>query len=403
MIARDATRLVYVPLIGFLPPGTRTLAKSAESTVDGTRLIVLAVAASPDRTDAVVEWERAGDPATCPPGSRILAYSVRAPLDEGVSASLLIGSKELTATAMTQRGYHGSVPNIGAIHALTFPRLPQEAGGAELQVREDAREWRVALTLGPSQIAAMPVAAKVERGGIVVRATAIARHEDQIIVELEVEAQLQIRQVAAPAPTPMRYAALNEEDHRLRVQELRRFFADQATPITLEDDRGEQVEEIGRLLPQGHEGTVLGKPFVSRFPVMFGAPRTGLHSAAVVVPFVELNDRQPSVTADLRELPLDLELGEHRFRVTAMEQHGADQRKIFMEIPPSTGAPRFVQPARLQGSDPAFAWMRHAVDRPSRDADQIWMATEVGDPPIVTFHGAVLRVDGPWRLELPSA
>jgi len=38
--------------------------------------------------------------------------------------------------------------------------------------------------------------------------------------------------------------------------------------------------------------------------------------------------------------------------------------------------------------------------RATRDAPAFWMTTRVDDPPIVTFQGVVLRVEGPWRLEL---
>jgi hypothetical protein len=53
-------QLVFVPTTGFRPEGTRTLREPAETTADGTRLIVLAAAAAPDRTDLVIEWERTG-------------------------------------------------------------------------------------------------------------------------------------------------------------------------------------------------------------------------------------------------------------------------------------------------------------------------------------------------------
>lgn len=123
--------------------------------------------------------------------------------------------------------------------------------------------------------------------------------------------------------------------------------------------------------------------------------------ATLVIPFVELNDFVPSATADLRDLPLDVELAEHHFRVVAVEPHGPDQRKIVLELPRSTTGPRFMQPARLHGSDPEFGWERHAVEEEVPGRDAIWMATKVGDPPIVTFTGAVMRVEGPLRLELP--
>jgi len=72
-------QLVFAPLIGFRPAGTRTLREPAETTADGTRLMVLAAAAAPDQTDVVIEWERTGDPATCPPDSQLLQSPCHAP------------------------------------------------------------------------------------------------------------------------------------------------------------------------------------------------------------------------------------------------------------------------------------------------------------------------------------
>ena len=43
-----------------------------------------------------------------------------------------------------------------------------------------------------------------------------------------------------------------------------------------------------------------------------------------------------------------------------------------------------------------FAWNPEL-----KPGEPISLTTAVGDPPIVTFTGAVLRVDGPLRLEIP--
>jgi hypothetical protein len=48
--------------------------------------------------------------------------------------------------------------------------------------------------------------------------------------------------------------------------------------------------------------------------------------------------------------------------------------------------------------DKTFAW-----NPDSKAGDTVSLTTTVGDPPIVTFTGAVLRVDGPLRLEIPLA
>src|SRR5712692_10779075 len=69
--------LVFVPPIGFRPADTRTLRERVATTVDATELSVVALAAAPSRTDVIVEWNRTGNPAVCPPQSRILAHSNR--------------------------------------------------------------------------------------------------------------------------------------------------------------------------------------------------------------------------------------------------------------------------------------------------------------------------------------
>jgi hypothetical protein len=132
---------------------------------------------------------------------------------------------------------------------------------------------------------------------------------------------------------------------------------------------------------------------------MFDAPPAGSGAAALVVPFVELNDFGPSATVDLRDLPHDVELSHHRFRVAAVDS-GSDQTRIRLELPPTPASPRFMQPARVHGADPEFGWQRQAAS-PSSEGRDIWMTTKVGDPPIVTFTGVVLRVDGPLRVDLP--
>ena len=395
------TPLVFVPTIGFRPVGTRTLRESTETSANGTKLMVLAVAAAPDRTDVVIEWELTGNPATCPPDSQLLAHSNSAPLEHGLTVALVAGAHRLDAITMRRRAYQLSLPCIGAVDAITFPALPEHVHRAELSVSEGGQGWHVPFALVPGQLNATACTAEVARDGVVVRATALSRYEDELIVEVEVEGPHQIRQVGAPVPTSARFSNTSEEGQHARRAEMHRLFGERSQPITLEDDRGGRSGEVRRLFSPEPQQTAPGQPFVSRFVVVFDAPSPDTKSATLVVPFVELNDFGSSVTADLRELPLELELGEHRFRLAAAEPYGAGQRKLVIEIPTSTVAPRFVQPARLQGAEPAFAWERHDMDLALPGRDAIWMATTVGDPPIVAFTGAVLRVDGPVRLEIP--
>lgn len=391
--------VVFVPLIGFRSARTRTLRERVETTEGGTGLVVHSIAAAPDRTDVVVEWQRIGDPAVCPPDSKVLVHSNRQPLDNGLAAEIATGATSVQAASMFRRSYHMSLAAIGAIDALRFPALPANVDHAELRLREGTTEWRLPLFLQPGGVEARTVDAQLRRDGVTIRATAVCTFEDQLIVELEVEAPTQIRQVAGPIPSPQRYLDTSSEDHAARTAEMQRVFGDRAQPITLADDHGIQIVESRRLFSHDPQQAAPGTSFVSRFCVMFDVPAAGSAGTALVVPFVELNDLGPSATVDLRHLPKDVELSQYRFRVAAIDP-GPDQTKIRLELAPSPAAPRFMQPARVHGSGPEFGWQRQSVG-PSSDGREIWMATKVGDPPIVTFTGVVLRVDGPLRVDLP--
>jgi hypothetical protein len=392
--------LVFVPAIGFRPRGTRTLTQRAETIADETRLAVIAAAAAPDRTDVIVEWTRTGDPAVCSPGSRILVHSNRAPLENGLVAELRVGTSRLEAIALTRRSFHLSHNSLAAVDEIRFPRSGQVVEDAELLLREGAILWRVPFSVASSGADATPLRAEVRQDGILVRATALSRYESELIVELEVESERQIRQVGGPVPSPPAIPGGSEEDRLWRRAEMHRHFGENARPIILEDDLGGHREELRRLFAQEPQQAASGDRYSNRFSVVFDAPGSDVRHATLVIPFVELNVIEPSATVNLRDLPLDVELAEHRFRVLAVTPHGADQRRIVIELLSPAVAPRFMQPARVQGSDLEFGWQRHDADAPG---NAIWMATRIGDPPIVTFSGVVLRVDGPLRLELPLA
>lgn len=402
-VTHSTGQLVFVPRIGFRPAGTRMLTEPRETFAHETRLTLLAVAAAPDRTDVVVEWER--DSATCTADTQLVAafrYKEHEPLD-WMTITLDTGASEVKAIASARPAYsYGE--RMSAAQTITFPPLAGDRLQSELRVSEGGQAWRVPFTLKPADLNARTLSREVERDGVVVRATALARHADELVVALEAEATLQIRQVGWPVPAPVIWSRDEAELHRLRTKEHRRFFSEhfgaRIAPITLEDDRGGHGEEVRRLFSTEPQRTAPGEPFISRFSVIFEAPSVEASLAVLVVPFVALNDPEHSMTVDLRDVPVDVALGQHRFRVVRTEAHGAEQRKVVIEIPPSTASPRLAQPRRMQGADPEnVAWQSGPAD--SESAGAIWMATAVGDPPVVTFQGAVLRVDGPWRFELP--
>src|SRR5207244_12043271 len=121
-----------------------------------------------------------------------------------------------------------------------------EGDTAGLRGSDVPREWGVPFTLGPAEVNATALGARVERDGVIVRATAVSRDEDELVVALEVEAPQQIRQVAAPVPISARFFNTSEEDQRARRAEMHRLFGERARPITLEDDPGKRAGEVGR-------------------------------------------------------------------------------------------------------------------------------------------------------------
>jgi hypothetical protein len=390
-----ASRLVFVPLIGFRAFGTRTLRERVETRAGGTRLIVHAAASAPDGTDVVVEWEVTGDPAVCPPDSKLLVHSNVRPLENGLAAELVAGARRVTASAMFRRAMYVSHGSIGAVDTIAFPPLPSGTDTLELRLRDGEREWRVPIGIAAGDGSATALAAELTRDGVTLRATALARYEGDVIVEMEVESARQIRQVGTPIPTPPRFSSTTHEDQQTRTSEHRRVFGERSRPITLEDDRGRRTEEVRRIFSQGPQQDAPGRPYVFRFTTAFDAPSPDTRIATLVVPFVDLNDREGSVTADLRDAPFDLEVGGNRFRVVSAEPSARDHRLVIVEGRPSPWPPRFIHPVGMRGADGNGSYLNTGL------GEQVSFSAAVSDPPIVTFTGAVFRVDGPLRLEIP--
>jgi hypothetical protein len=384
--ARIPDVTVFVPEVGFRPQGTRELKAEAKTEEGTTTLRVRAVAASPDQTEVIVEWRMAG--ATCTPEHRYLSWKET---PEPETAALVAGPVTLKARRVARQGYSASSMGLEAMHAITFDAIASD--DAELRLTEGGHEFRVPFRLASAAVSARPLNVEAERDGVTVRATAVARHDDAIVVALEVRAPHQVRQVAAPLSTQVRFTDLDEETFRARQAEIRRVLGHLAEPIRLSTHMGEVEERgrVGRLEPQS-DGS---PPFLRRLAVVFPAPRDA-KSATVIVPFVELNDPDGWATADLREVPQDVELGKHRFRILDTSRQG-DEQRVVLEIPRSEASPRFSQPRFISGPGGDSYIASGVENEPQRRS----MTVKAGDPPIVTFRGAVLRVEGPWRLEFP--
>jgi hypothetical protein len=384
------TPLVFVPALGFRPVGTRTLLERAETSRDDTHLVILAVAASTVKTDLLVEWERTQDAATC----TWTGPSIEAPPDLTLTATLVANEVELEAKTMIRKAY----TTLGwAIREMTFPALPPRARDVELRVADGVRVWRVPFAVVPSRIQARTLSVVSEHDGVTARATALAWQGAEPVVELEVQAAHPIGRVAYPVPP----APIVPGGRKFKMAP---GFTLGAEPIVLIDDHGHRAEECRRLMPmqQPHAEVFDGQTYTQRAAVVFTAPSPDARTAELVVPFVEITTHMDqSASADLRALPVDLEIGGHRFRAIRAEDSmfGPGRRRILLEIPEAASAQHFVHPAWVQSVAAGnYSW----GGNPER-GEPVWMDCAVADPPIVTFHGAVVRIEGPWRLPIPLA
>jgi hypothetical protein len=352
-----------------------------------TALRVCAVAASPELTEVMVEWHLAS--GTCTPEHRYVSWKET---PDPASAELVAGSTRLQARSVTRQAYSASRDGLEATHTITFGAIAADHQ-AEVKLTEAGHEYRVPLALRAAAVTARSLDVEALRGEVTVRATAVASLDEELVVALEVEGPHQIRQVAAPVPVPVRFSHLDEQSSRSRARELRRVLGRKAEPIVLSagDLDVDEVRRVGGIEPKPDEGP----PYLRRLAVVFPAPR-GANSATVVVPFVELNDPHGTATADLRQIPQDVVLGSHRFRIVDVQAQG-DESKVVLEIPPSEASPRFSQPRSLSSPIGESYMATRVDDDPLRRS----MTLKVGDPPIVRFRGTVLHVDGPWRLDVP--
>jgi hypothetical protein len=398
-----AAQRVFIPTIGFRPGGTRTLLERAETSADDTHLTILAVAATPERTELMVEWERVSEPAVCvspavseaTPSIEMGAPPKRppsiAPPESQLSATLSVGSRVLESTSVMRHSVSYSSAGSWSVRSMDFPALPPGARRAALQVSDGERHWIVPFRLVPARLTATPVTAQSTKDDITVKVTDLAHHDDQLVVGMEVSAGQTVRRIGEPAPA----IPILPSGRKFKVARGAGF-----APIVLEDDRGVRREEIRRIFPlrDQPDAHVDGERFVQRFSVLFDEPSPEARSIILIVPFVELTDQRPSAVADLRQLPVDLVLGEHRMRLLSADAYpGSDHRHMKLAVEESTTPPRFIQPAAVQGAPGgSYSW----GGSPER-GEPFWMEAAVGDPPLVTFRGAVLRYDGPWRLEFP--
>jgi hypothetical protein len=380
--------LVFVPVLGFRPSGTRMLLDRATIEHDETRLTAVAVAAAPGRTDVVVEWERPPDAKACVPGDYLAASRTRPP--NLASAVLVVDGISLPASYIVRGAYGTGMDGTHAVHTMSFPPISAASLEIDLRVKEGEHEFRLPLVLTAPALRARRVAAFAEHEGITVRATSVAWHADELILGIEVEAAATVNRVGAPQSPQWPFRAVSQETRRARGKALRDFLGGRVQPIILDDHRGGQAEELHRIFSGLRPDR--SQPTVQRFAVAFPAPASDVDEVTVVVPFVEVSDLTPSATVDLRALPVDIQLGANRLTVVAAETYGSET-KVILTIDRSASLPSFVQPASFVGTGGSYSWGRGPDD-------QVWFAGPVGVPPIITLRGVMRRVAGPWPVRV---
>jgi hypothetical protein len=399
-LARD---LVFVPEIGFRPRGTRTLLEPARTHHDDTTITVRSVAAGPERTELVIEWESHADAnIVCAPAALagsirpkglVIASATPGGADEVVFAKLRVaGGEAMEALSFGPRAFmtrHG-----WSTHTLTFPPLPAGTDQAELVLGVDRKEWRVAVALRRTHIGATPVAVESRHSGMIVRATAVCRSGDEVMVGLELQGEdaRTLIGMVGPEPPPLTPPMLKPP----------RNWEPAADGIVLTDDRGNRASERRRLrhvdAPPTHLG---GSQPPRRMTCVFGPVHPDATTAVVSVPWIEVSELGGSVEVDLTSVPVTAELSGHRFEVVRAEPSvlGTERTKIVVRSLDTDAARTFVRPLSVRARVPTAGGFSYSWGK-EPDGSR-WMDTGVADPPVVAFSGAALEVRGPWELRIP--
>jgi hypothetical protein len=382
-------RLVFVPEFGFRAGTTRVLGERVHASVDRTSVTILAVAAGPDRTDLLFEWE----PPEEPEGRdswllRIDRSGVHQRPPAQLDVALIVGRDLHAPLRVEHRFRHASGYDL---LDLTFPAIAAGTSEALLEVRRATHEWRVPFRLAAANFLGSPAAAETEHEGIRLRATAVARQADEVVVGLE----------AATKQEGTRVARIGSGDPSLFPRRFkmppRRTIAD---PLRLKDAGGRMSEELRRLHHFSREPDLSSTdPWPSRITSVFGAADPDARTAVLTVPSMLIDEAAAEVVVDLRTLPTDIQLGAHRIRVLRAEDSPVNRgrRRIVFQLFEPAGPRHFLGPASLRTQGwPADHSFRGEPD----ERQQLWMDTIILDVPIVTLAGAVVRVDGPWTLDL---
>jgi hypothetical protein len=266
---------------------------------------------------------------------------------------------------------------------LKLERLAPEVRSVELSFGGPAGDWNVPIPVTASEPAGTParrIAASDAHHEITLAATAIARTSELTAIEIEAR----VAPHADDLPNlPKRYVqGIGTYGGAARLSD---------ELLTLRDDQGgEHKERVGFW----HMPAPSNRQMVC-FPTLPGAAR----SVVLEIPFVAIQER----TDEKLTLPV---VSETDVRFEGCDAHIAVSRvsgpKVRVEITPKDpeAARQILYFTRVEvvGGPEIGMILQHCAGQP--------VIVETPDPrtsPTVTLRGLVLRLGGPWRLEIPLA
>jgi hypothetical protein len=278
---------------------------------------------------------------------------------------------------------------------LKLARLPSEVGSVELSFGGPAGDWTVNIPIAivePAGIPATPISVSDEHHGVAVSATAVARSRE--VTAIEIEADI-VDEPGIATTSRVRYLqGIGANHQRGLASDL----------LMLRDDHGHQHLERPLMSPPAPR-----QRQVASFP---GLP-DDVHSGTIEVPYMVVQQR----TQETPAVPVP---GETELRFLGCEatvttsRTSGDQRPQIHEGPPEYRGPRVrveIKPKDAEAPKQLLYFSMPGVDG-APDVG-MWMTqragkspvVEVPDPsgsaPSVTLRGPVLKLLGPWRLEIP--
>lgn len=384
-----AQQLVFVPEIGFRPGSTRVLLEPVVATAEGTSVTIVAVAAGPDQTDLLFEWEPPDEHAEWL--VRIDRSGVQQRPPTALDMALVVGD-DVHAPLRVEHRFRSA--NGYDMLDLTFPAVAAGAKTAELRVTHGDQQWRVPFRLSNSDFVGGPALAEMEHEGITVRATAVARRNDQVVVALE-----------ARTSVPRAHISLLGSGARAGFPAKVKMRPRQTItdPVVLQDDHGRRSEELRRLRHFSRTPEVAHPDqWPLRVTSTFAVPHFDGNTAVLTVPSILIGEQIDPVVVDLRALPADVQLGSHRLRVLRTEASlkNPPRTRIVFQLFEPAGPRHFLGPGRLvaQGMPADLMGAQHRGEPDERQL--MWTDMIIPNAPIVTLADGLVRVDGPWTLRL---